>query len=106
MGVYVLTSCNRLAGKADDLVVAAHGIACVQRLGGYFVARGDQAFGGDVFYFCAGDELCACYDDVVCGMESYKRCHGVRFLNSGCSWVLLLADEAGVGSYANVPRAA
>jgi len=70
------------------------------------VAWGNQAFGGEVFYFCAADELCPCYDDVVCCVESDEWNHGFAFLNSGCSWVLLLADEAGVGSYANVPRAA
>ena len=70
------------------------------------MAWGDQAFCCDVFYFCAADELCSGDDYVVCGMESDEWCPGFEFLNSGCGWSLLLADEAGAGSYANVPRAA
>ena len=79
----MLAGGDSLAGKTDDLVVAADGIACLQGFGGDFVAWRNQAFGGDTFYFCAADELCPCYDDVVCCVESDEWSHGFAFVNTG-----------------------
>ena len=71
----MLTRCNRLAGKADDLVVALDSIAGVQGFGGYLVPWRNQAFGGDIFQFGTADKLGTRYHDVVCWVESYVGGH-------------------------------
>ncbi len=76
--VHVLAGRDRLAGEADDLVVAAHRLAGGDGARGDLVARGDQPPDGDVLDLGAAHELGARDQDVVLRMESDEGSHGMR----------------------------
>ena len=67
-----------LAGKADDLVVATHGLTCGDGAGGDFVARRNQATHSDVFHGRTAHELLAGDDDVVVRVQSNVWVHGMQ----------------------------
>jgi hypothetical protein len=77
--VNVLAGDDGFAGKADDLVVAAHGFASCNRVGGDFVTGGNQAFDRNTFYSRTAEQLRARDQDVVGWVKAdvivHKRCH-------------------------------
>lgn len=60
-----------------DLVVAAHWFTHGNGAGGDFVAWRDQAFDGDAFDNGSTEELGACDQDVVGGVEANVGIHGL-----------------------------
>ena len=66
---------NGLAGKPNDLVVAAHRLARGEGTHCHLVAGRDQATHGHTFNGGAADELGACNHHVVGGVQADKRSH-------------------------------
>ena len=62
-------------GKADDLVVAAHGVTGRDGAGGDFVARRDQTAHSDGLYRGAREQLLATDDHVIGGVEANAIVH-------------------------------
>ena len=71
----VFTGRNGLAGKPNDLVVAAHRLARGEGTHCHLVAGRDQATHGHTFNGGAADELGACNHHVVGGVQADKRSH-------------------------------
>jgi len=77
----MFSRCNRLAGKANDLVIAAHRFARGNRSGGDFVPRWNQAAYRDVFNGGAAHQLLAGDDNIVIGVKSDMLVHGSGWCN-------------------------
>ena len=75
--VNMLAGGNRFAGKADDLVVAAHRLAGRDGVRGDLVASRDQTLDDDTLGRRTADELRAGDEHIVLGMEADKRDHVV-----------------------------
>ena len=71
----VFSRCNGLAGKADDLVVAAHRFARGNGAGGDFVPGWNQAAYCNVFNAGAAHQLLAGDDNIVIGVKSDMLVH-------------------------------
>jgi len=69
----VFAGSDRLAGKTDDLVVAAHRLAGGNRPHRHLVAGGYQSTHAHAFDVHAADELAACDQHVVVGMQADER---------------------------------
>ena len=75
VGVHMLARSDVFSGKADDLVVAAHGVTGRDGAGGDFVARRDQTAHSDGLYRGAREQLLAADDHVIGGMEANAIVH-------------------------------
>ena len=74
--VHMLAGGDGLAGKTNDLVVAAHRLAGGQCACGHLMAGRYEAAHGDVFNLCAAHQLGSGNQHVIGGVKANKRCHG------------------------------
>ena len=75
--VHMLAGLNGGAGKANDLVVTAHGLPGLNGARGHFVAGWNKAFDRHALHAGTAHELGTRNDHVIGRMKSNKNTHGL-----------------------------